>query len=522
MGCVPLALPVFLWGDGAPAEPGGTHQNTTDKPQVPQGTNMPLQPLAPPSAGLSRRASLKSLCSGFGYLAFAALANDAAAKELATDNPLAPRAAHFPARAKRVIFLCMNGGPSHMDLFDYKPVLNRRHGKNAGDTVRRDDAILLGSPFSFAQHGESGMWFSELVPNLAERADKLCMIHSMQTDLPNHSQAFLQMHTGSFQFERPSLGAWSVYGLGTENNNLPGFITLNPPSENGGAQNYGSAFLPAAFQATKIGTNQIPQFYASLMGIDEEPGPPMRNLSNSKLSPQQQRQQLNLIRDLNTRKLQHDKIHPEIEGAIESFELAFRMQDEFPDLMSLSSESAATLKMYGVGEGRPTERFGRQCILARRLAEAGVRFIEVTAPVPWDHHFNLKTELADACMATDQPAAALLTDLDERGMLDDTLVVWAGEFGRTPHAQSDSGRDHNHRGYTLWMAGGGMKPGLRYGVTDELGYEAVENPVHIHDWHATILHLLGLDHEQLTFNYAGRNFRLTDVHGNVVHDVIDG
>jgi hypothetical protein len=342
----------------------------------------------------------------------------------------------------------------------------------------------------------------------------------MHTDLPNHSQAFIQMHTGSFQFTRPSLGAWSIYGLGTENGNLPGFITLNPPAENGGARNYGSAFLPAVNQATKIGTNQIPEFYAKILGVDQEAGPPLRNMENALLTPNMQRRQLDLIRDLNARKLRRDVYHPEIEGAIESFELAFRMQDEIPELVELSSETKSTLAAYGVGAGRPTDRFGRQCVLARRLVEAGVRFVELTAPIGWDHHFLLKTALPEACAATDQPVAALLADLKERGMLEDTLVIWAGEFGRTPYAQSGTGRDHNNKGYTIWMAGGGVKGGMSYGATDELGYQAVENPVHIHDWHATILHLLGLDHKQLTFNYAGRSFRLTDVYGNVVHDII--
>ena len=381
-------------------------------------------------------------------------------------------------------------------------------------------AKLLASPFAFAQHGESGQWFSEVCPKLAEHADDLCFIKSMHTDLPNHSQAFIQMHTGSFQFVRPSVGAWTLYGLGTENTNLPGFITLNPPSDNGGAQNYGSGFLPAICQATKIGTNQIPGFYAAILGVDQEPGPPLHNIGNAKLTLKQQREQLDLIRDLNAHKLGRDVYHPEIEGAIESFELAFRMQGEIPELLDLKSEPASMLKLYGVGSGLPTDRFGRQCLLARRLAEAGVRFIEVTAPVSWDHHFMLQDALPKSCLATDQPVAGLLTDLKQRGLLEDTLVIWAGEFGRTPYAQSGTGRDHNNKGYTLWMAGGGVKGGLSFGATDEFGYQAVENPVHVHDWHATILHLLGLDHKRLTFNYAGRDFRLTNVYGNVVNDIV--
>jgi len=474
-----------------------------------------------PSASLPRRTALKSLASGFGYLAFASLAQEAAARDASsTANPLARKATHFPAKAKRVIFLCMNGGPSHVDLFDHKPLLGTHDGSQAPVSALAGNAGLMGSPFQFSQHGESGQWLSELCPHVAKHADDICFIKSMHTDLPNHSQAFIQMHTGSFQFTRPSLGAWSLYGLGSENTNLPGFITLNPPAENGGSQNFGSAFLPAVYQATKIGTNQIPGFYASLMGIDKEPGPPLKNIENARLTSSMQRQQLNLIRDLNASKLERDRYHPEIEGAIQSFELAFRMQDEIPELLDVSTESQTTLDAYGVGAGLATDLFGKQCLLARRLAEAGVRFIELTAPDSWDHHFLLKTELPEACLATDQPIAALLADLKERGMLDETLVIWAGEFGRTPYAQSGTGRDHNNKGYTLWMAGGGVKGGISHGATDDLGYQAVEKPVHIHDWHATILHLLGLDHKQLTFNYAGRDFRLTDIYGNVVHDII--
>lgn len=459
-------------------------------------------------AGLSRRQLLKSAASGFGYLAFAGVAHQAAA----SSSLLAAKATHFAPRAKRVIFLCMNGGPSHLDLFDYKPALNRDAAKG--------NRNLLPSPYRFAQHGESGAWVSEAFPKLAATVDDICFIKSMHTDIPNHSQAFLQMHTGSFQFARPSMGAWSLYGLGTENTNLPGFITINPPADNGGARNYGSAFLPAIFQGTKIGTNQIPGFYAALFGVDQEPGPPLKNMQNRLLSVAAQRQQIDLIRDLNASKLQRDEVHPEIEGAIESFELAFRMQDEVPSLLDLSAEPETMLKHYGVGPGLPTDRFGRQCLLARRMAEAGVRFIEITSPIGWDHHFMLKDKLDESCRATDQPIAALMTDLKARGMLDDTLVVWAGEFGRTPDAQSGTGRDHNNRGYTIWMAGGGVKGGLSYGATDEYGNHAVENPVHIHDWHATILHLLGMDHKRLTFNYAGRDFRLTDVYGQVVKEIV--
>jgi hypothetical protein len=473
------------------------------------------------SLPFSRRATLQSCASGFGYLAFAGLAHEAAAKDaVARGVALAPQSTHLPARAKRVIFLCMNGGPSHVDLFDYKPALNQHSGGPSPVGRDRGGARLLGSPFQFAQHGQSGHWISEVFPNLAKLADELCVIHSMTTDLPNHAQAFTQLHTGSFQFVRPSIGAWTLYGLGTENSNLPGFITINPPSDNGGARNYGSGFLPAICQGTKIGGNQIPGFYAALLGKDQEPGPPLKNLENASVTREQQRAQLDLVRDVNLHKLKRDTYHPEIEGAIESFELAFRMQGEMPEVMDMSSEKEATLQRYGIGSGLPTDRFGRQCLMARRLAEAGVRFIEITAPVGWDHHFLLKEELTKSCAATDQPVAGLLTDLKQRGLLEDTLVIWGGEFGRTPYAQSGNGRDHNNKGFTLWMAGGGVRAGLAFGATDEFGYEAVESPVHIHDWHATVMHLMGLDHERLTFNYGGRDFRLTDVYGNVVKQIL--
>lgn len=467
---------------------------------------------------VSRRAVLQSLGSGFGYLAFASLAHEAAAKDSPVKREvLAMKASHFAPRARRVIFLCMKGGPSQMDTFDYKPELQKRSGTPLNGNY---GARLFGSPFAFQQHGESGQWISSVFPHLAKRADDLCIINSMQTDLPNHSQAFVQMHTGSFQFIRPSVGAWTLYGLGTENAKLPGFITFSPPSDNGGVRNYGSAFLPAVCQGTRIGTNQIPGFYRAFLKIDREPGPPMKNMTNPLYSRSQQRDQLNLIRDLNAAKLRADKHHPEIEGAIESFELAFRMQDKIPDLLELKSEPKSMFELYGIGSGKPTDRFGRQCLLARRLAEAGVRFIELTSPEGWDHHFLLQQNLPKAAEAVDRPIAALLTDLKQRGLLDDTLVIWAGEFGRTPYAQSGTGRDHNNRGYTVWMAGGGLKRGLRFGATDEFGAKAVTNPVHIHDWHATILHLLGLDHKRLSFNYGGRNFRLTNVYGRVVQDLL--
>lgn len=458
----------------------------------------------------SRRHLLTTMSSGIGWLAFSALAQG--------KGGLASKTPHFAARAKRVIFLTMRGGPSHVDLFDYKPELTKRDGKTAALGRDSAGAKLFGAVHPFGQYGQSGQWMTTLYPQLAKHADDLCIINSMNTDLPNHAQAFVQMHTGSFQFVRPSVGAWSLYGLGTENENLPGFITLNPPADNGGAQNYGSAFLPAICQGTKIGGAQLPDLYAALLKKDVAPGPPMKNIENKSVSRDLQRAQIDFIRGLNERKMERDGFHPQIEGAIESFELAFRMQSEVPEVLDLRGEPEHILKLYGIGQGK--DQFARQCLLARRLAEAGVRFIEIASGVQWDHHNRLREQLATNCAATDQPIAALLTDLKARGLLKDTLVVWAGEFGRTPYAQSGDGRDHNHKGYSIWMAGGGVKGGLRYGSTDEIGYKAVQDAMHIHDWHATVLHLLGLDHTRLTYNYGGRNFRLTNVSGEVAKGIL--
>ena len=327
------------------------------------------------------------------------------------------------------------------------------------------------------------------------------------------------MHTGSFQFVRPSLGAWTLYGLGNENENLPGFITINPPADFGGARNYGSAFLPAICQGTKIGTGQIPALYAKWFKNRSVDGPPLPNLVNDHLTSREQREQLDVVRAMNQHKLRRDRFNPEVEGAIESMELAFRMQQDVPDVLDFGDESESTLQAYGINQP-PTDQFGRQCLMARRLIEAGVRFVEVTAPVNWDHHRLLKQRLGEACETTDRPIATLLDDLKSRGLLKETLVIWAGEFGRTPFVQSLDGRDHNNLGYTIWMAGGGLKGGYAHGSTDEFGHKAVVDRVHIHDWHATILHLLGFDHTRLTYNYAGRDFRLTDVSGDVVNEII--
>lgn len=456
----------------------------------------------------SRRDMLRTASAGFGYLAFAGLSTARADQESST-NPLAAKQPHFQPKAKRVIFLCMRGGPSHVDTFDYKPQLATDSGRDG-----RYRSKLLKSPWAFKQRGESGLWISDLFPEVAEHADDMCLIRSMHCDQPTHPRAQIQMHTGNAQFVRPSFGAWTLYGLGTENDSMPGFIALNPPS--GAAQNFGSAFLPAIYQATSIGQpspRQGGQF--SRRAAD---GGQVEDIKNPRMSARQQRRQLDLVQSLNREKLERDEYQPGVEGVIESFELAFRMQDSLPDLMDLSGESRQTKAMYGIGEAT-TDQFGQQCLLARRFAEAGVRFIELTHS-NWDHHNNLSERLTQTTQQTDKPIAGLLQDLKQRDLLKDTLVIWGGEFGRTPDGPNGNGRDHNHKGYTTWMAGGGVKGGFSYGSTDEYGYESVEDRCHIHDWHATILHLLGLDHEQLTYRYAGRDFRLTDVYGNVAKEII--
>jgi len=443
-------------------------------------------------------------------MAFAGLAHQAAAKE-DFSNPLAPKASHFPAKAKRVILLCMQGGPSHVDLFDYRPGLKEFEGKSPGEAVGGLNAQkgrkLMPSPFEFKPQGKSGLMMSSLWPHLSQHADDLCVINSAYTDVPNHPQAIIQLHTGNFQFVRPSMGSWVLYGLGTDNQDLPGFVTIKPLDRLGGAQNYGSGFLPAVYQGTRVGSSG-----------DSAKTVKFGNIKNDEFSEPLQRKQIDLVQAMNRRLAERQEANTEIEGIIESYELAFRMQAAVPRLLDIAGESKATYAKYGVDQG-PTDDFGRQCLMARRCAEAGVRFIELTHQ-GWDQHNALKSKLTSNCRATDQPIAALLSDLKERDMLKDTLVIWSGEFGRTPAVKQDDGRDHNATGFSMWMAGGGVKGGHKHGSTDEFGIAAVEDKFHIHDLHATSLHLLGLDHTKLTFNYAGRDFRLTDVYGNVVQKII--
>ena len=462
----------------------------------------------------TRRDILKSVPTGLGYLAFCSMAMAEGGQDKSSSgSPLAPNTPHFAPKAKRVIFLCMRGGPSHLDTFDYKPQLFKDHGKNS-----KYQGTLLKSPWQFKQRGESGLWISDLFPNVAKMSDELCLIRSMKTDQPIHPRAMTQMHTGSAQFVRPSLGAWTLYGLGTENDSMPGFVSINPAA--GTAQTYGSSFLPAVYQGTKL-RHSSPSGDTGNGGRRRGPrtsGQTIPDIKNSRLGKQEQRHQLDFIQSLNNRQLDLDSQQPGVDGVIESFELAFRMQDELPKIMDMSGEDKKTLELYGIGGGE-TDAFGRQCLLARRLSEAGVRFVEITHK-DWDTHFNMTTGMETLCKQTDGPIAGLLEDLKRRDLLKDTLVIWAGEFGRTPYGQNADGRNHNNKGYTTWMAGGGVKGGFSYGATDEHGFEAVEDVCHIHDWHATIMHLLGLNHEKLTFRYAGRDFRLTNVYGNVAKKII--
>ncbi|MFP6900825.1 MAG: DUF1501 domain-containing protein [Opitutales bacterium] len=463
-----------------------------------------------PPIAYSRREALRAIGCGFGSLALSGLLLDEARAVTANaHNPLAPKGPAFPAKARNVIFLFMRGGPSQVDTFDYKPELTKRHGEDLGGGRQ-----YFQSPWKFTRHGACGLPVSELFPQVAQHADDLCVINSMHTDIGNHPQAILQMNTGSFQFVRPSVGSWVVYGLGTENQNLPGFITINPDFSAGGARKYGCAFLPAVTSGTAIN---------AWGGGDGKGAPSLKEakipyVENNTLSRSQQRRQLDLLQALNRERLAPTDVGDPLEGIIQSYETAFRMQSELPELMEVEKEPEYILRRYGINR-ESTDNFGRACLMARRFVEAGVRFIQLNHGF-WDHHKDLLTRHPEFAAATDQPIGALLTDLGERGLLDHTLVIWGGEFGRPPILNKNNGRDHNPDGFTMWMAGGGSKGGLRYGATDEVGYKAVSDKVHLHDLHATILHLLGLNHERFTYRYGGRDFRLTDVHGKVVHDLI--
>ncbi len=456
-------------------------------------------------APMNRREMLQRAGTGFGALALYSML---AQESRGAGSVLAPKASPSFARAKRVIFLFMHGGPSQVDLLDPKPNLTRDDGKplpfDKPRIVSSKTGNLLGSPWQFAQHGQGGAAVSELLPHIGSVSDEICLIRSMYGSNSRHGGALLELHTGSDTFTRPAMGSWINYGLGTENENLPGFITINPAGSHGGANAWSSAFLPAHFQGTRIaGKGKDLRF------------PFIKSPLND---PARQRQELDLLAALNQEHLQHSAPNNDLEARIASYELAFRMQMAVPTVQDLTGEPDSIRKLYGLDQ-KNTQAFGEQCLLARRFSEAGVRFVQVTHRY-WDQHGNLKKDHARLAAEMDQPVAALITDLKQRGLLEETLVLWGGEFGRTPVAQGKDGRDHNPHGFTMFLAGGGVKPGIQYGSTDEYGYYATENRVHFHDLHATMLHLLGIDHTQLTYRYAGRDFRLTDVHGRVVSDLL--
>ncbi len=468
----------------------------------------------------TRRGMLRDSACGFGMLALGSLfeRNRAMAANVEFDpaNPLAVREPHFQPRAKRVIFLFMHGGPSSVDTFEHKPYLERHHGEPL--PIERPLAFddeepgpLMKPLWDFKPGGQSGIKVSELFPHVRECVDDMCFVHSMVGEGVDHGAALLQTFTGSSTFTRPSLGSWTVYGLGTENKNLPGYVTIKPALSHGGAKNWSSAFLPGSFQGTPIG-------HAGL-NVSDVQGEPIEYLVNKGLSQEKQRYELDMLRNVNRRHAEMRKFDPRLEARIQSFELAFRMQVQAPEAFEVEKESEATRKLYGLDDP-VTADFGWQCLLARRLSQRDVRFVQCTHSYKWDQHSDLFNRHNANAAEVDKPIAGLLKDLKSLGMLDETLVIWAGEFGRTPVSQGGDGRDHNPYGYTIWMAGAGVKKGFRYGATDEIGYHAEANRMHIHDFHATVLHLLGLDHERLTYRFSGRDFRLTDVAGLVHHDIL--
>ena len=458
---------------------------------------------------LSRRELLCRSAVGFGGLALADLLS---ADERAL-NPLAPHAAHHQAKASSVIFLYMDGGPSQIDTFDPKPRLAREHGQpiqmKVPPTQFNNNGNVMASPWQFRKYGESGTEVSDLFPNVATCVDDLAIVRSMIADNSEHTAANYMLHTGFSMQGRPSMGSWVTYGLGSESRNLPGFVVLDSgliPA--GGMDNFGNGFLPAAYQGTLFRRGAVP----------------IANVERQEITPEIQEEKLAALRKLNRGVLDRLGSVTELDAAVANYELAFRMQSAVPELVDLKGESKATLDLYGLNEPG-TADFGRQCLLARRLVERGVRFVELLTPrIPgcdrWDQHGNLKDCHEKNARATDKPIAALLKDLKSRGLLSKTLVVWGAEFGRTPMSQGTTGRDHNPFGFTMWLAGGGIKGGTIYGATDDYGYFAVENKTHIHDLHATILHLLGIDHKRLTFRWSGRDMRLTDVHGEVVTPIL--
>ena len=456
----------------------------------------------------TRREMLKKSALGFGSLALTSM--------LQAENPLAAKWPHFRPRAKRVIFLFMKGGPSQVDTFEHKPLLQRDHGKPLPFAKPKvtfaKTGNLLASPWQFKPYGQCGHLVSELFPHVARHVDDICFIHGAHGTNPAHGGALLKLHTGADNFVRPSMGAWVSYGLGTENENLPSFVTICPTLAHGGLNNWGSAFLPAHHAGTPIGNASVKAKEAKV-----------HHIRNTKWTRGQQRAQLDYLKQLNQNHLSGTP-NPVLESRINSFELAYRMQTAMPEIQDITGETEATRRLYGL-DNPVTEDFGRQCLMARRFAERGVRFVQVShsdSKVQWDQHGNLKKGHVEKASEVDKPIAGLLHDLKTRGLLDDTLVLWSGEFGRTPTAQGAGmdGRDHNPWGFTMWMAGGGVKGGFSFGATDDYGFYAERDKMHIHDVHATLLHLLGIDHEKLTYRHAGRDFRLTDVFGHVAEEIL--
>ncbi len=477
----------------------------------------------PSSQGGSRRDFLQRSGQGLGMLALSSLLQQTQGAQAATPhiiNPLAPHAPHFPVKAKSVIWLFMNGGPSHVDTWDYKPELEKRDGKELEGFDKNTGFFtgnvgpLMKSPFKFERHGQSGAWVSEIFPHLSKQVDKMAFLYSCWTDSNNHSPALFKINTGMSRMGFPCVGSWVTYGLGSESQNLPAFVvmydTLGRGIPKGHSQNWGAGFLPSVFQGTAL----KPQ------------GAPIDDLERSTdLTDGQQRAQLDLIRQLNQRQLASGPIEPDLAARIESFELAYRMQMAAPEAIDVAKESAETQKLYGLDNPKATH-FAKQCLIARRMVERGVRFVQIYSggmdnELSWDGHSNIKANHSGFAAETDQPIAGLLADLERRGLLDSTLVIWGGEFGRLPIVQKGgTGRDHNPHAFTMWMAGGGVKAGTLYGATDEIGHKAAVDRVSVNDLHATILHLMGLHHEKLTYRYNGRDFRLTDVAGQVVNQII--
>ena len=474
-----------------------------------------------PLRPIDRRNALRQLGAGFGTLGLASMLAQSntgfgvARADLVSnsESPLAPRAPHFAPKAKHVIQLFMPGGPSQVDTFDYKPEIAKHAGQRPESvdrkSLRNTKMGLMPSPYAFRQHGQCGRWVSEIFPHVAELVDDLCFIHSMHTDTPEHASAMMMMNVGHLQPTRPSMGSWLTYGLGTENQDLPGFIAMSPRAQpRNKLANWGNAFLPGAYTGTYVNIHEM------------KPDHIMQDLKNNWLPKVDQRHQADLLTRLNQLDLQRQQHDPQLEASIQTMEMAYRMQFAVPDAFDTSNESKETLEMYGDSE------YAKGCLLARRLVERGVRMVQLSLSIDgydiaWDTgHENIVDGHRRLALACDQGIAALIKDLKQRGLFEETLVVWGGEFGRAPTSEGQMGRDHDHYGFTTWMAGGGVKGGISYGATDEFGLTAVEDRVHVHDLHATILHLMGLDHERLTYRYSGRDYRLTDVHGKVVSKII--